>query len=307
MTTFSPLPPAEAAPRRGVRRGVVTLALAGGLAVGGGAIAYAATSAAAPAGPSTSAAPGTTPAHGAKSKTADPGNATAPGAPSPGGAKAPAAGGKHDGKGAGPGGKHGNPAYDSDGRITAVDGGTLTVADLFGRSRTYTLTSATRIHQGPRQQLTASSLTAGEHVHVAGQPTSSATPQAVDVDLHPAHVDGVVTAVDGSSLTVTDRDGFTRDIAINSGTVYTRSGATVSAGVQTGNVISATGRVDADGATLDATTVDLRVPPAAVSGTPAPGRPSRSATAGPQSPAGPASTAPTPSDPGGTTPPADGS
>lgn len=280
-----PLPPgAQPAGRHRISRAALTLALAGGLAVGGGAVAYAATSSPSPS-PSGSSSTATPPAGpGLKGQPGRPGGPGAPqsGQPGPGKAGPHGKGGPH-----GRPGPRGNPAYDSDGRITGVSSSGITVRDLFGATRSYTLTSATRIHEGP-SQLSTSALSTGEHVHVAGQPITngssgsaggSSALRAVDVDVHPAHIDGVVTGVNGSSLTVTDPDGFTRHVTTTSGTTYTQQGASTSSRPRTGSVIHATGRVDADGTTLDATSIDLRVAPTAASGAvPNAGTPGSSAT-----------------------------
>ncbi len=261
----SPGDPSPNRPRR-VSRTLLTVMITGGLAVGGAGIAYAAS--ATPTAPSPSA-------------SAD----TPMGPPAGHGNGGP---GKH---GHGP---HANPATDSDGRITAVNGSSLTVADEFGQVHAYTLSSTTRIHQGPGQQLAATDLSVGEHVHVRGQSaaTSGGTLQAVDVDVHPAHIDGVVTAVDGAGLTVTDRDGFTRHLTTSSSTRYDTAGQHSTAdSIHPGSVLHAEGRVDSDGTTLDATTVTIRTAPS---------------TAGSSPPAAPNIQPPTPSS-GAPAPPSAGS
>jgi len=272
-----------AAPARLGRVGKTLLAvgLAGGIAVGGAAAAYA------DSGPLTPSAP-TTPSNSAGAPTA------------------PAAPGKHGHGRGGPG------AGGFDGRITTVNGSGLTVADQFGQTRTFPLTSTTVIHQGLTQGLPASALAVGEHVHVRTQPTTtpSSTPgsngntssstggsAAVDVDLVPAHVDGVVTADNGAGLTVVDPDGFTHHITATSATIYSLgpnsadgAGGTVTPGtspngtspngtspngagqngagqnqgpsiVHPGGVIHALGRVDNDGTTLSATHITVRTAP----------------------------------------------
>lgn len=205
------------------RRALLGIITAGGLAAGGGALAFVATDTAHASG------------SGTQSGTASARTGTAPGAgktsacPRPGGAG-------------------------FDGRITAVGANSITVRDPFGTSRTYTITAATAVHEGPRHTLGLSALASGEHVMVR-----ASSRKAQDIDVHPASIDGSVASVDGATITVTDRDGFTRMIATTSATTYTRAdeSATRSA-VQSGSVVHAEGTVDSNGTTLDATKVQLR-------------------------------------------------
>lgn len=210
------------------RRTLLTLALAGGLAVGGGTLAYAASSAPTPA-PSGSAA------------------ATAPAAPANGERPAPPA-----------------PGQGADGRVTAVSGSSITVTDEFGTATTYALDSSTKVHSGPTT-LSADALVTGTHVHVrAAASTTDGSGRtdrtAADVDVLAAHLDGVVASVSGSTVTLTDRDGFTRTLTTTGSTTYTKSGAGASASdVQVGTVVRASGSVADDGTTLSATSVEVRV------------------------------------------------
>jgi len=58
--------------------------------------------------------------------------------------------------------------------------------------------------------------------------------------------------VNGSTILITDRDGFTRTIKTSGSTTY---GAGITASPAPGTRVHATGTVDADGTSLDATTV----------------------------------------------------
>jgi Domain of unknown function (DUF5666) len=136
-----------------------------------------------------------------------------------------------------------------------VSSTSLTVRDLFGQSHTYKITSATVIHSGPARSVKVKALAAGEHVVVR---TSSSTSTAADIDLRLARIDGSVSAVTSSAITVTDRDGFTRTIDTDGQTKYTaNSAASTRSKVVTGTVVHAEGKVDADGTALDATSVDV--------------------------------------------------
>ncbi|WP_306205930.1 hypothetical protein [Actinoplanes sp. RD1] len=92
----------------------------------------------------------------------------------------------------------------------------------------------------------------------APAPSTSSAPSAPPAEGAPAprehkpHLSGTVTSIDGGRILIKDRDGFTRQINI----------ATVPSDVKVGVRVHAEGTVNADGVSLDATTV-----------TPAPDRP----------------------------------
>ncbi|MFD1721334.1 hypothetical protein [Amnibacterium endophyticum] len=101
------------------------------------------------------------------------------------------------------------------------------------------------------------------------------------------HIGGEVLSVSGSTVTVKDHDGFTRTIALSSGATVTKDGqkADTSAIVQ-GAHIEATGSVDSNGTTLDATEVRVGQPAGPGKGGPAASGPAADAKGGPA--AGPA-------------------
>ncbi len=69
---------------------------------------------------------------------------------------------------------------------------------------------------------------------------------------HMPHIDGTVRTASGSTVTVADRDGFTRTIVVTSATRYSSG---LSAALPAGTRIHAEGTVDANGTSLDATSV----------------------------------------------------
>lgn len=224
------------------RRALVSLALAGGLALGGAGIAQAASDAA-PSSPSanSSAAP------------------SAPAAPGPA------------------------SSQDAEGLISAVNVSSLTLTDQGGQERTYTLDDSTTVHQGPGRgqdgsgSLTISDLSVGERIHVradtAGADDSSGQDSndqvtAADVDIHPAHIDGMVTDTADGTLTVTDRDGFTRTITTDAETSYGRDGQSSASDITTGTPVRAQGSVASDGTTLQADSVEVATGPAGGPGGP---------------------------------------
>ncbi len=224
--------------RRAKRASVLVLA-ALGVGLAGGTAAYAASSTPAPtptAGSTPSATPGAH--HGGKPR---PGGAGAQGVGGGVGARHSRGGGPHGGKG-GKAGKAGKAG----GTITALTASTLTVALADNTSRTYTLSSATTVHQGPAAAV-RSALAVGEHVRVRASDPAASIPTALDVDIRAPHVNGRISAVGADTLTVVDPDGFTRTVHTTAATSYTRGGQATSRGALTvGTSIRGTGTVDAD-------------------------------------------------------------
>lgn len=96
------------------------------------------------------------------------------------------------------------------------------------------------------------------------------------------HIGGEVLSVSGSTVTVKDHDGFTRTISLSSSATVTKDGqkADTSAIVK-GAHIEATGSVDSNGTTLDATEVQVGQPAGPGKGGPAAGGPAADAKGGP--------------------------
>jgi hypothetical protein len=134
---------------------------------------------------------------------------------------------------------HGNR---SGGIVTAVGANSITVALPRG-SRTITVNSATTYFEG-RAKATKGAVRVGEVVGIRLVDPGATTPVAKTVVVLPAHLAGLVTKVDGTTITIVDRGGFTRTIH-----------ATGTPAVKAGQFVAAVGTVDADGTTLDATSV----------------------------------------------------
>lgn len=91
--------------------------------------------------------------------------------------------------------------------------------------------------------------------------TSLATTPAAAAPTRPApkpHLAGTVTSVSGSTVLIKDRDGFTRTIVLSSKTTYDDG---LNVALATGTKIHAQGTVDANGTSLDATTVGAEKAP----------------------------------------------
>jgi hypothetical protein len=144
------------------------------------------------------------------------------------------------------------------GKITAVTGSSVTLESGSGTSTTFSYTTDTTIKAISRDSvsLTSADLVVGEHAGVEFNSTASTT--AVEVWVELAHVSGVVTAMSGDNITISDHQGFTHLILVGATTTYNNAGAPGSLiDVVVGAHIRAEGLVDANGTTLDALNVDI--------------------------------------------------
>ncbi|MGC2485868.1 MAG: DUF5666 domain-containing protein [Acidimicrobiales bacterium] len=144
------------------------------------------------------------------------------------------------------------------GVITAVNGTSVTLQSKGGTTTTFTYTTNTTVQAIGHNSvtLTSADLAVGEHVAV--ESNSTATTTAVSVWVQLAHLSGVVTAVSGNNITISDHQGFTRLILVGATTTYSASGATSSLGaIMVGTRIRAEGLVDANGTTLDALSINI--------------------------------------------------
>ena len=123
---------------------------------------------------------------------------------------------------------------------------------------TYAITSSTTFSEGPTT-VTASALAIGQHVGIQLLTSDDTTAASIDIQL-PA-LFGSVTSVSGDTVVITDLEGFSRTIVVDSSTTYTKSGATSSlSDVVVGSDIVAEGTVDTNGTSLDATNVVIGLP-----------------------------------------------
>jgi hypothetical protein len=144
------------------------------------------------------------------------------------------------------------------GKITAVTSSSVTLVSGSGTSTTFSYTTDTTIKAVGHDStpLTSADLVVGEYAGVEFNSTASTT--AVEVWVKLAHVSGVVTAVSGDNITVSDHQGFTHLILVGAATTYNNAGATGTlADVIVGARIRAEGLVDANGTTLDALNIDI--------------------------------------------------
>jgi len=82
--------------------------------------------------------------------------------------------------------------------------------------------------------------------------TTSDSSSSTERPAHEPHLHGTVVSADGSTITITDRDGFTRTIQVSSDTVFEDD---LTADLAAGTEIRAAGTVNSNGTSLDATTI----------------------------------------------------
>jgi primosomal replication protein N len=145
------------------------------------------------------------------------------------------------------------------GTLSAVSPTSITVAGPNEISTVLALTSATTVLAGSIAT-TASVLAVGQHVDVALARTSAATASRITITI--AKLDGTVSAVTSSVITLAGHQGFVRVINVSSSTKFSEGGtATTSTAVVVGSKISVQGLVASDQTSLNA----LRVTIAALS------------------------------------------
>jgi hypothetical protein len=90
----------------------------------------------------------------------------------------------------------------------------------------------------------------GAGSHPTGTRPSGTAPTAA---VRTPHLAGTVKSVSGTTILITDGDGFTRTVKVSSATTYQDS---LTASPAVGTKIEAQGTVDADGTSLDATVIE---------------------------------------------------
>lgn len=184
---------------------------------------------------------------------ADPTASTSPGS---GAATVP---GDHPGGRGGPGGwamdGRGGGMHTRDISITSISGNSISLATPDGWTRTITVDSGTT-YQKNGATASRSDLKVGDEIQFKETRESNGTYTIDAIVVIPPHTGGMVSAISGSTLTVTLPDGSSATIKVGSTTTYDvagNSGATL-ADIKTGMVVQATGTRNSDGS-LSATTV----------------------------------------------------
>ena len=171
-------------------------------------------------------------------------------------------------------GRHGPGGGTAQVTTVSADGLTATLAD--GRTITATLTSQTKVTiLATQADCSLSDIKVGDSVRVMGRPDQTGTMTAEAVVILPAgdEAQGTVTAANGATLTLENRDGTT-SLVTDSNTTFRLADGTAGtlADVTTGKFVEAFGQKQADGSVL-AKLVLLRDQPAGPHG-PGDGQPS---------------------------------
>src|SRR5205085_5943992 len=139
------------------------------------------------------------------------------------------------------------------GVVTNVSGTSLTLTTFDGATHTVTVSGSTR-YQKAGQSATRGDISSGTAIMVEGALNSDGSLSAVRVTIQEPRVAGQVTAVNGSSYTVTGAFGQSYTVTTTSSTTYVNAdGTTASASaVQAGVAIMAQGTLSSDGKTVTA-------------------------------------------------------
>lgn len=146
-------------------------------------------------------------------------------------------------------------------KVTGVSGNTISATTERGnRAITVDVTGATTYTRAG-QSASLSDVAAGEIIAVRGQANpTTLTIQATAVTIVLPSTRGVVTAINGNTLTLTDLNAIPRTVTLNGSTTYKRG--TQSAGqpdVAVGSLIAVQGTLNSDGS-LTAVLVSIQLP-----------------------------------------------
>jgi uncharacterized protein DUF5666 len=189
---------------------------------------------------------------------ADP-SASASADPNPAASAAPGTvvpkGDRHGFRGFGPGfGDFGRAGF-RDITITAINGSDISLRTDDGWTRTIAVTSTTTITKGGAT-IGVADLAVGDQVRFAQDRAADGTYTVTDIVVVLPTVVGEVTAIDGSTLTVTQPGGTTATVHVDGDTTYRIAGGATGSlsDIKVGSLIAAEGTQRADGS-LDASIV----------------------------------------------------
>jgi hypothetical protein len=139
--------------------------------------------------------------------------------------------------------------------ITAIDGSKLSLATVDGWTRTITLTPTTTISRGGAAA-TASALHVGDTIRFRQQREADGSFTITAVDVVLPQVVGTITKVDGTTLTLTARDGATVTVHLGGSTRIQVGGIAnaTAKDLAAGQVVIVVGEKRSDGS-IDATAV----------------------------------------------------
>jgi hypothetical protein len=131
--------------------------------------------------------------------------------------------------------------------ITAISGNDISLATGDGWKRTITVDSGTTYAKGGAT-IALADLKVGDQVGFKQTKETDGTFTIDKVAVILPHLGGLVTAIDGSTITVAQRDGTTGTITVTGTTTYQVAGAAATlADVKVGMVLAAQGTLNSDG------------------------------------------------------------
>lgn len=156
------------------------------------------------------------------------------------------------------------------GRVTAVDGDSITLERRGGATQVVTIDGTTAYTVG-KAAGTRSDVVVGSTVVIEGT-ESGTTFTATAVHVQPVKAGGTVTKVSGSTITVERRDGSSQVIHVDADTTFRVKGkeSATLGDIKVGDRVQARGTVRSDGS-IDADRVSGRTPKAKPKPTPTPG------------------------------------
>jgi len=144
------------------------------------------------------------------------------------------------------------------GQVTSVSGNTINLTGWRAGAATVTV-GATTVYTAAQQTASLADVHTGSRILACGTGSSTSV-QATKVYIVLPLVDGVVTGVNGSTLTLTSPNGATRTVTVSSATTYDKAGRGAALGdIMNGTAIAAQGNVGSDGA-LSAVRVEIQTP-----------------------------------------------
>lgn len=144
-------------------------------------------------------------------------------------------------------------------RVTAVNGDVISATTLGSQAVTVTV-SATTVYTEAGAAASLSAIHPGSIIAVRGARAAARTANATGIVILLPHLRGVVTAVNGSTLTITGRDAALHTITVDSNTRYLKAGQTAAlTDIATGSAIMAQGTLNSDGS-LSALRISIVLP-----------------------------------------------
>lgn len=137
--------------------------------------------------------------------------------------------------------------------ITAISGNNISLETGDGWKRTITVDSGTTYAKAD-VAISLADLKVGDQIGFRQTKETDGTYTIDKIAVILPHLGGLVTAIDGSTITVAQRDGTTGTIKVTSATTYTVAGEAASlADVKVGMVLMAQGTENSDGSLTAAT------------------------------------------------------